>query len=128
MLPLYSPEKAPVVLIADDDEDLLMLVKTQLQKEGFKVKLSHNGNNILRIAEEENVDIILLDVTMDGIDGKDICRMLKAHKVTSSIPVILFSGNDALDTIAMSCGADGFVSKPFEAALVKKKIMDTLLK
>lgn len=128
-MPLVKiPEDAPVILVADDDEDLLMLVKVNLQKEGFRVKVCHNGKDILQSAERENVNLILLDVTMDGIDGKDLCKLLKAHKQTSAIPIILFSGNDALDQIAVNCGADGYISKPFVVELVKQKILETLQK
>jgi DNA-binding response OmpR family regulator len=122
------PEDAPVILVADDDEDLLMLVKVNLQKEGFNVKVCHNGKDIVQSAERENVSLILLDVTMDGIDGKDLCRLLKAHKRTSAIPIILFSGNEALDQIAISCGADGYIAKPFIVDVVKGKILETLQK
>jgi len=119
-------ENAPVVVVADDDEDLLLLVKVKLQKEGFTIKLCHNGRDILNMAEQEKADIILLDVTMNGIDGRDLCRLLKAYKNTSSIPVILFSGNAELDRIAMDCGANGFISKPFKVEPVKLKLLEML--
>lgn len=123
---LRGEENAPVIVVADDDADLLTLVKLKLQKEGFNIALCHNGVDILSFAEQAKADLILLDVTMDGIDGRLLCKLLKAHKATSSIPIVLFSGNEALDKIAMECGADDFIAKPFQTEPVKRKIIETL--
>lgn len=115
------------VLFADDDEDLLRLVKMKLNTQGFLVTLSLNGENVKDMAVTDRPDVILLDVTMHGNDGSDICRSLKSDPVTHDIPVILLSANDELKKIAEYCHADGYVPKPFDTASVKNKIDQLLM-
>lgn len=114
--------KKKVVLVADDDNDLLQLVKMQLQHAGFKVYLSLNGNGIEKMAADGHPDVILLDISMDGISGGDICKKLKTTDKTAAIPVIMISANDNIETIATSCGANDYVKKPFNLETITKKI------
>lgn len=114
------------VLFADDDEDLLILVKMKLMNQGFLTTLSLNGEKLKEMAVSNPPDIIVLDVTMEGNDGRNICRCLKQDPLTKNIPVILLSANDQLEKIAKDCGADGFVAKPFEPGAVKNKLEDLL--
>lgn len=118
----------PSILFADDDEDLLELAKIKLSKAGFKVRVSYNAHNIIDMISEERPDVILLDVTMQGIDGRDICQALKNHKVTSGIPVIIISANNDLKNIALLCGADDYIEKPFHPDMIKQKIQRMLNK
>ncbi|GAC1428039.1 MAG: hypothetical protein NVSMB7_04960 [Chitinophagaceae bacterium] len=111
-----------IVLIADDDIDLLLLVKMQLQKAGFIVQVSLNGRGITAMAADVHPDIILLDIAMDGISGGDICKKLKSEEATSSIPVIMFSANENIEQIVNTCGANDFVKKPFNMQAMKDKI------
>jgi DNA-binding response OmpR family regulator len=113
--------KKKTILIADDDIDLMQLVKMQLQKIGFAVRLSLNGYGIAKMVED-HPDVILLDITMDGISGGDICKKLKSNEATSSIPIIMFSANDNIEQIVDSCGANGFVRKPFNLQIIQEKI------
>ena len=108
--------------MADDDFDLLQLVKMQLQQAGFLVQLSLNGNGIVKMAQEDHPDIILLDITMDGISGGDICKKLKSDDQTSSIPVIMISANDNIEDVAQHCGANDFVRKPFNVQSIRETI------
>ncbi|MET0634872.1 MAG: response regulator [Chitinophagaceae bacterium] len=119
----YADNNQLTIVIADDDRDLLMLVKMRLEAEGFKVAISINGEDISRIAVEKHADIILLDISMDGISGEDICKQLKNHKKTSFIPVVLFSANEDIREVAETCGADDYVPKPFSLDLIKEKLV-----
>ncbi|MFT3750304.1 MAG: response regulator [Agriterribacter sp.] len=118
--------KKPSILFADDDEDLLELAKLKLSKAGFTVRISHNAHNIANMISEERPDLILLDVSMQGIDGRDICQALKTHKATSEIPVIIISANNDIRNIALMCGADDYIEKPFHPEAVKQKIQSIL--
>jgi len=111
-----------IVLVADDDNDLLQLVKMQLQQAGFAVQISLNGFGIVKMAVEAHPDVILLDIAMDGISGGDICWKLKHYDKTASIPVIMISANDNIEHIAQSCGANDYVRKPFSVQAIKEKI------
>ena len=112
----------PLIIFADDDEDLLRLVKIKLTSQGFDVKLCLNGEKIISLAAVEKPDVILLDITMEGVDGRELCRLLKTNHATATIPVILISGNDNLANIADIYGANDYVTKPFNTHIVKQKI------
>ena len=99
-----------------------MLVKLQLQQWGFSVQLSLNGTGIVRMAVDDHPDIILLDISMDGISGGDICMKLKANDDTAAIPIIMISANDNIEYIAHHCGANDYVRKPFNVQARKEKI------
>jgi DNA-binding response OmpR family regulator len=111
-----------IVLVADDDNDLLQLVKIQLQRAGFDVQISLNGNGIMKMAVDGHPDVILLDIAMDGISGGDICKKLKTYDKTAAIPVIMISANDNIEYIANACGANDYVRKPFNVQAIKEKI------
>ncbi|MEP7278409.1 MAG: response regulator [Bacteroidota bacterium] len=115
-----------IVLVADDDVDLLQLVKMQLQNAGFIVELSLNGIGITKMITETHPDVILLDITMDGISGGDICRKLKSNNATSAIPIIMLSANENIEQVVHSCGANDFVRKPFSLQAMKEKILDVV--
>ena len=111
-----------IVLVADDDIDLLQLVKMQLQRAGFLVQLSLNGKGIVKMALDAHPDVILLDITMDGISGGDICKKLKSNNQTSAIPIIMLSANDNIEDVAQHCGANDFVRKPFNVQAISETI------
>ena len=120
------PDNPISVVIADDDRDLLQLVRMKLERDGFRVAISVNAEDINRIAVEKHADIILLDISMEGISGEDICKQLKNHRLTSTIPVLLFSGNEDIEEMATSCGADDFIPKPFRFDAIREKILTML--
>lgn len=108
------------ILVVDDDIDVLMLLKNKLKTEGFDVRISPNGENILDIITQNKPILILLDIHMDGVDGGTICHLLKFNESTNNIPVIMFSANDDIKTITTQCGADGYISKPFDLKTMKE--------
>jgi len=103
------------VLIVDDDEDLLIIIQHALSTEGFDPICSPNGVNISSIVDRKHPDIVLLDIHMNGVDGTNICRQLKQNPQTSSMPVIMFSGNENIKNVSAECGADGYLTKPFNS-------------
>jgi two-component system, OmpR family, alkaline phosphatase synthesis response regulator PhoP len=110
------------VLVADDDRDILTLLKIGLETAGFTVLISFNAENIYNIIQNNRPDIILLDITMINIDGVDICKTLKLSPQTKFIPVIMISANHNGESIANECGANYFISKPFQMAALEKMI------
>jgi CheY-like chemotaxis protein len=103
----------PSVLIVDDDEDTLILVQHRLSAEGFDPICSPNGARIMDIIKWKHPDIILLDIRMDGVDGGSICHEIKSDPEIAQIPVVMFSANENIATIARECGADAYITKPF---------------
>lgn len=101
------------ILVADDNAGIVDVMKMVFENEGFDVITALNGNNILKLCEEKP-DIIFLDVWMSGVDGNDICKQIKTNDGFNNIPVIIFSASRKIKQIAIDCGADDFLSKPFE--------------
>jgi len=104
------------VLVVDDLEPNVKLLEAKLSAEYFDVVGALNGEEALRVAREEQPDIVLLDVMMPGMDGYEVCRRLKADPDTSHIPVVMVTALDQQqDRIAgLEAGADDFLTKPVE--------------
>lgn len=116
------------VLLVDDEEDMLFLVQHKLEKEGFNIQISPNGMNLIDIIARTHPDLIVLDIHMRGIDGGSVCQLLKCNSSTAAIPVVVFSANDNIDTIAKECGADGYIRKPFDGQEFKNTFSSILNK
>lgn len=111
------------ILVADDDAGIVDAMQILLEDEGYEVIVTMNGENIFTMYEQ-NPDLVFLDIWMSGVNGSTVCRKLKDSNTTRDIPVILFSANRDTEQIALKCGADGFLSKPFEIS----KLLDTVKK
>jgi CheY-like chemotaxis protein len=101
------------VLIADDDQAILDSLQMLLEDEGYSVKTTSDGWEAGELSESPP-DVILLDIWMSGIDGRDLVRSLKASAATKEIPVVLISANREVARIAQQVGAEGYLAKPFE--------------
>ena len=93
------------ILVVDDDIDILALVKMTLTMNGFDVSILSRWENIDNTIHNFEPDLILLDVSLGGADGRDICKKLKAEKETKHIPVILFSANIEMEKSIDNCNA-----------------------
>jgi DNA-binding response OmpR family regulator len=116
------------IIIADDEEDILHFMKYFLESSGYEVQAVINGKGLIEMSAMERPDLYLLDLSMSGIDGRDICRGLKNAPRTSGIPVILVSAHPEIQQIAVECRADNFVAKPFDIsdllATIKNHLQD----
>jgi DNA-binding response OmpR family regulator len=112
----------PRVLIVDDDEDLLEMVSMILIRSGIEVHTAYKANNFQETILQVKPDLILMDIYLDDLDGRELCREIKLLKEFAKIPVILYSaGIIPADTIITSL-ADEFMLKPFDNAQLLKKI------
>lgn len=100
------------ILVIDDDQEILDVVREILTNEGYRVQTSQNSA-CLQCLERDPPDLILLDILLQGEDGRDLCRQVKSHDQTRQIPVILFSANVVANSTIEACRADDFLSKPF---------------
>jgi CheY-like chemotaxis protein len=114
------------ILVVDDDEDVLFLMKRTLQSHGYTTTISPNGENIMDIITQSPPDMILLDIQMKGIDGGTVCQLIKTNRTTAEIPVLMFSSNENIASITKECGADGYIKKPFEPGKFNETIQQVL--
>ncbi len=117
------------ILIADDERDILDFLKYNLEKEGFDVLLARNGKEALAQSKKKP-DLILLDVMMPELDGKEVVRALKKNEETSSVPVIFLTARDSeLDeVIGLELGADDYITKPVSLPKLMARIKSALRK
>ncbi|EHQ29607.1 response regulator transcription factor [Mucilaginibacter paludis] len=116
------------ILAVDDDPYILDALVELLQYSGYDVNTTPKGDEVFNKIDEYKPDIILLDIMLSGMDGRDICRQIKADKQTSGIPVIMISATPNLTQSVLESGANDFVSKPFDIFLLLDKIEQQLLK
>jgi CheY-like chemotaxis protein len=110
------------ILIVDDNELNITLLLNTLGSE-YDLSAALSAQEAFEAIEEELPDLIVLDIMMDGMDGLEVCKRIKSEKQTAHIPVIfLTAAHDALKESAYKAGADDFMGKPFEAAILRSKI------
>jgi DNA-binding response OmpR family regulator len=108
-------KKAKKVLVVDDENDILDVIRIILEDEGYDVTTLNNGRNILEEISNNTPDLILLDVMLCGMDGREICRDIKADPRFESIPIIMISASHNLHGFLGQKGyLDGFIAKPFD--------------
>jgi len=101
------------ILVADDNPAILDALKIMLEGEGYEVETTVDGASALDM-KGHLPDLLLLDIWMSGVDGRDICKRLKSAAATKHIPVIMVSAAKDTEQIAKDSGADYFISKPFQ--------------
>jgi two-component system phosphate regulon response regulator PhoB len=103
------------ILVIDDEKDLIELVRYNLEKEGFSIKSAQDGETGLAAAKRELHDLIVVDLMLPGIDGLDVCRLLRSDTRTARIPVIMLTAKSAESDriLGLELGADDYITKPF---------------
>ena len=106
--------KAKVFLV-EDDQSIVSLVQYNLQKEGFNVQTSGNGEEAIKDIKNYEPDLILLDWMLPDLSGLDICKSLKKDKKHKNIPIIMLTakGQEEDKVSALNSGADDYITKPF---------------
>jgi DNA-binding response OmpR family regulator len=118
----------PVVLAADDDEDILELVTFRLERSGYTVVQARDGEQALDLAQEKQPDLALLDVMMPKLDGFEVTRRLRANEATSRMPIILLTARaqDADVQEGFDAGADDYIRKPFSPQELRARVQSIL--
>ena len=113
------------IFIADDDPDILEILSMMLKLRGYDVEASTNATDIFS-KPGIPADLVLLDLWMSGIDGRDIYTKMKETENTKHIPVIFISANSRLPEIADEYKVNGFISKPFDMNQLFTKVDEVL--
>lgn len=104
------------ILIVDDDPEILTALSTVLRHKGHS-PMTTNAEDTACLLElrrgRYHPDIIILDILLSGVDGRDLCRELKSNPQTQDIPIVMFSAYPNMQKPALEAGADAFISKPF---------------
>ena len=118
----------PKVLVVEDEEALAKVLKMRLEIEGFEVRTAGDGREALRLIGRQRPDIVVCDLMMPVMDGKEVTRVIKSDAKLKSIPVLILSAlkRDKDVNEVMALGADGFAAKPFDSKELTKRIRDLL--
>ena len=112
------------VLVIDDEQDISVLIKYNLEKEGFIVTVAENGSEGITLAKQNIPDLILLDVMMPGMDGIETCERLKEIPELNATMICFLTarGEDYSQIAGFDAGADDYITKPIKPKLLTSRI------
>jgi DNA-binding response OmpR family regulator len=118
----------PLVLVADDDPDILALVRLRLERDGYEVLSAPDGETAFDLAIARTPDLALLDVMMPRLDGYELTRRLRGHGPTAGIPIILLTARVQEPDVeqGLAAGADDYVTKPFSPQALGERVQAVL--
>jgi two-component system phosphate regulon response regulator PhoB len=116
------------ILVVEDEEDILELLRYNLAKEGYSVTGVIDGEAALRAARSTTPDLILLDLMLPGMDGLTVCRELKQDARTRDLPIIMLTakGEEADIVAGLELGADDYLTKPFSPRVLLARLRAVL--
>jgi len=118
----------PNILLVEDEEDIQELVVFNLTKEGFAVRAVSSGEEGLRAVQKEAPHLVLLDLMLPGMNGLEVCRLLKRDEKTRAIPVVMVTarGEEADVVTGLELGAEDYVTKPFSPRVLVARVRSVL--
>ena len=121
-------DRVPVLLVADDDEDILALVQLRLSRSGFEVIVARDGEEALRLAQERLPDLAVLDWMMPKASGLEVLRAIRANSATAEIPVVLLTARASEADVqeGLEAGADDYIAKPFSPQELAARVQTIL--
>jgi two-component system, OmpR family, alkaline phosphatase synthesis response regulator PhoP len=116
------------ILVVDDEEDILELVRYNLSREGYSVQCAASGEAAYDIIAAGPVDLLILDLMLPGMDGLELARRLKGGAPTSELPIIMLSakGEEADIVTGLELGADDYITKPFSPRVLVARLRSVL--
>jgi DNA-binding response OmpR family regulator len=118
----------PLVLVAEDDEDILTLIAYRLERSGYEVAKARDGEEAVRLAQERRPDLAVLDVMMPKLDGYGVTRQIRDGDSTRDIPVIILTARVQEADVArgLEAGADDYLKKPFSPQELRARVQAIL--
>ncbi len=116
--------KSKTILVVDDEEDILELIRFNLAREGYRIVCAATGEEAVRQSELSGIDLIVLDLMLPGMDGLEVARRLKAGIQTRTIPIIMLTakGEEADIVAGLELGADDYITKPFSPRVLLARV------
>ncbi len=116
------------ILVVDDEEDILELVRYNLEREGFQVTCAESGEKAMERTRQEAPELIVLDLMLPGIDGLEVARRLKQDQKTAALPIVMLTakGEEADIVTGLELGADDYITKPFSPRVLIARIKAVL--
>jgi two-component system phosphate regulon response regulator PhoB len=116
------------ILVVDDEEDILELVRFHLAREGYQLTLAATGEEALKKAKLETFDLVVLDLMLPGLDGLEVAKALKADARTKGVPIVMLTakGEDADVVSGLEIGADDYITKPFSPRVLTARVKAVL--
>src|SRR5262245_56052113 len=116
------------VLIADDEPNIVTSLEFLMRKCDYEVRVARDGVEALRVAEDFQPDVLLLDVMMPLCDGFEVCRRLRSNQATRGIRILILTahGREAEVDRGLAVGADGYITKPFSNKELVAKVRGLL--
>jgi two-component system phosphate regulon response regulator PhoB len=116
------------ILIVEDDENIQQLVGYNLAKAGFHVLYADNGEQALATVKREQPDLLVLDLMLPGLNGFEVCRILRKDPQTRSLPIIMLTAKSEENDVStgLDLGADDYITKPFSPRILVSRIKTAL--
>lgn len=123
-----SQQQRETVLLVEDDPDVAHVVRMVLERSGFAVDWCVSGEDALERIRRGGIDLALVDIILPGMDGRDLCRSIRANSRTETLPVILLTSltEDANIVVGLGAGADDYVKKPFSNVELSARVRAAL--
>lgn len=102
------------ILIIDDNQDIVLMLKTMLQLKGYVAEVKTNVHRLEEYLQQSRPDLILMDMLLSGADGRKVCANLKRNIEFATIPVLMISAHPTAKEECLKSGADFFLAKPFD--------------
>lgn len=114
----------PKILVVDDEQDILELIRHALNKEGFEVHIAANGLQAIEQAKKIKPELILMDVMMPVMDGMEACRQLKENEETAGIAIVFLTARseEFAELAGFEAGADDYISKPIRPRVLLSRL------
>jgi DNA-binding response OmpR family regulator len=116
----------PVVVVADDDEDILALLAFRLEREGYDVLPARDGAHALALTRERHPAVAVLDVAMPGLDGLEVARAIRADGLDTRVVLLTARAAEQDVRRGLAAGADGYITKPFSPAHLGWRLAELL--
>ena len=116
------------ILVVDDEEDIIELVRFNLSKDGYRIDSSLTGEDALKKVRSDTFDLIILDLMLPGIDGLEVTRKLRDNPKTRSVPIVMLTAKgEEPDIVAgLELGADDYITKPFSPRILIARVRAVL--